>query len=163
MEKLLNLTKRQIITVSWAAVAVGIAGMLAMGAAAQDQLRQVNIDANHTPTVPADVQAPVLDRQHDAKVAPKPKAEAKQPQPTQAQPQAVAEPTPAKTEPGGHVPFTNKQVTPGEPESYIDTVGQCPFYEMAGPKGCYPPSDIVCNDDWTVCKPVTDTLKAVGL
>ena len=37
-------------------------------------------------------------------------------------------PQPVKTEPldGGHVPFTNKPVTPGDPSSYVDTVGQCP-------------------------------------
>jgi len=54
---------------------------------------------------------------------------------------------------GGHIPFTQKEVTPGVPESYIGTVGQCPFYEMAGEKGCYPPSDITCNADWSVCNP----------
>lgn len=59
---------------------------------------------------------------------------------------------PAKQE-GGHIPFTNEPVTPGDPESYVDTVGQCPFYEMAGPKGCTPPPDIECNADWSVCTP----------
>lgn len=54
---------------------------------------------------------------------------------------------------GGHIPFTSDPVTPGDPESYVDTVGQCPFYEMAGPKGCYPPADIECNADWSVCTP----------
>lgn len=60
---------------------------------------------------------------------------------------------PEKTEPldGGHIPFTNKPVTPGDPASYIDTVGQCPFYEMGGDKGCVPPPDIECNADWSVC------------
>ena len=58
----------------------------------------------------------------------------------------------AATETGGHIPFTNKRVTPGDPASYVDTVGQCPFYEMAGAKGCYPPADIECNADWSVCK-----------
>ena len=61
---------------------------------------------------------------------------------------------PAKQE-GGHIPFTNQPVTPGDPESYVDTVGQCPFYEMAGPKGCTPPPDIECNADWSVCGPRT--------
>lgn len=61
--------------------------------------------------------------------------------------------TETKVEPqdGGHIPFTNEQVTPGVPESYVGTVGQCPFYEMAGEKGCVPPSDIECNADWSVC------------
>lgn len=49
------------------------------------------------------------------------------------------------------IPFTNKPVTAGEPESYVDTYGQCPFYENAGPKGCVPPPDIECNEDWSVC------------
>lgn len=67
--------------------------------------------------------------------------------PAPAQPEAV---TPPKD--GGHIPFTNEPVQPGVPESYVDTVGQCPFYEMAGPKGCLPPPDIECNSDWTICK-----------
>lgn len=54
-------------------------------------------------------------------------------------------------EQGGHIPFTSQPVTPGQPETYVDTVGQCPFYEMGGPKGCIPPADIECNADWTVC------------
>lgn len=59
----------------------------------------------------------------------------------------------AKKQQGGHIPFTQKEVTPGDPESYVDTVGQCPFYEMGGPKGCVPPPDIECNADWTECHP----------
>ena len=55
------------------------------------------------------------------------------------------------------IPFTNKPVTAGDPESYVDTYGQCPFYENAGPKGCVPPPDIECNEDWSVC-----TYKGVG-
>ena len=57
----------------------------------------------------------------------------------------------AASESGGHIPFTSKDVTPGDPQSYVGTVGQCPFYEMAGEKGCYPPADIECNADWSVC------------
>lgn len=52
---------------------------------------------------------------------------------------------------GAHIPFTNAPVVAGQPESYVGTVGQCPFYEMAGEKGCVPPSDIECNADWSVC------------
>lgn len=62
------------------------------------------------------------------------------------------ESVPAKTEPLERIPFTNKPVTPGVPESYIDTYGQCPFYEGAGEKGCVPPPDIQCNADWSVCE-----------
>ena len=35
---------------------------------------------------------------------------------------------PAKVESGGHIPFTNEPVTPGDSQSYVGTVGQCPFY-----------------------------------
>jgi hypothetical protein len=70
----------------------------------------------------------------------------------QAAQQAPAAPAPVAKEQGGHVPFTNDPVTAGDPESYIGTVGQCPFYEMAGEKGCFPPADIECNADWSVCK-----------
>lgn len=52
----------------------------------------------------------------------------------------------------GHILFTQNEVTPGDPASYIGTVGQCPFYEMAGDKGCMPPADIKCNADWSVCE-----------
>lgn len=60
----------------------------------------------------------------------------------------VSEPTEQN---GGHIPFTNAPVVAGQPETYVGTVGQCPFYEMAGEKGCMPPSDIECNADWSVC------------
>lgn len=53
------------------------------------------------------------------------------------------------------IPFTNKPVVAGDPESYIGTYGQCPFYENAMEKGCYPPSDIECNADWSYCQPRT--------
>lgn len=50
-----------------------------------------------------------------------------------------------------HIPFTNKNVTAGQPETYVDTVGQCPFHEIVNEKGCTPPPDIECNADWSVC------------
>lgn len=53
---------------------------------------------------------------------------------------------------GEHIPFTQKEVEAGNPASYKETVGQCPFYEMAGEKGCVPPPDIECNADWSICK-----------
>lgn len=73
---------------------------------------------------------------------------------TYQQPSQSTPTTPVQSEPqqGGHVPFTNEPVTAGVPESYINTVGQCPFYEMAGEKGCVPPPDIECNADWSICK-----------
>lgn len=79
-------------------------------------------------------------------------------QPTKQTATQQTAPQPVKTEPldGGHVPFTSKPVTPGDPSSYVDTVGQCPFYEMAGEKGCVPPPDVECNADWSVCTYVGD-------
>ena len=50
------------------------------------------------------------------------------------------------------IPCTHKPVTAGDPESYVDTYGQCPFYENAGPKGCFPPPDVECNADWSKCE-----------
>ena len=52
---------------------------------------------------------------------------------------------------GGHIPFTYGNGVPGQPETYVDTVGECPFYEMAGAKGCVPPPNLECNEDWSVC------------
>lgn len=51
------------------------------------------------------------------------------------------------------IPFTSNRVQAGNPESYVGTYGQCPFYEnaMEG-KGCVPPPDIECNADWSVCE-----------
>lgn len=66
---------------------------------------------------------------------------------------ALVPPAGAASEQGGHIPFTNQPVTPGDPSSYVDTVGQCPFYEMAGEKGCVPPPNLTCNADWSVCSP----------
>lgn len=52
--------------------------------------------------------------------------------------------------------YTNKDVTPGNPESYVDTYGQCPFYESAT-KGCEVPADISCNEDWSKCEYIGET------
>nr|DAV72698.1 MAG TPA: hypothetical protein [Caudoviricetes sp.] len=73
-----------------------------------------------------------------------------QPQPASPAPAPAPSPAPAPQQ-GTHIPFTNKPVTPGDPESYAGTVGQCPFYEMAGEKGCVPPAGYTCNSDWTHC------------
>lgn len=58
--------------------------------------------------------------------------------------------TPVQQE-SAHIPFTQAPVVSGQPESYVGTVGQCPFYEIVNEKGCVPPADIECNADWTVC------------
>lgn len=66
--------------------------------------------------------------------------------------QPAAQPAAPQSEPqGAHIPFTSKPVTAGDPQSYVGTVGQCPFYEMAGEKGCTPPPDVECNADWSIC------------
>lgn len=70
-------------------------------------------------------------------------------QPSQSQSVPVATENDVQT---AHVLFTNAPVTAGDSESYVNTVGQCPFYEMAGEKGCMPPADIECNAYWSDCK-----------
>lgn len=68
------------------------------------------------------------------------------------QPQSTPQPKQEAPQPE-RIPFTNKPVEAGKPESYIGTYGQCPFYEnaMEG-KGCVPPPDIECNEDWSKCE-----------
>ena len=113
-------------------------------APAENDQKQVNSPENPESS---EMQAPQKP-QEPAKIAEtyaRPSESAKAPAAPQSAPQ------PAKNEAGGHIPFTNKPVTAGDPESYIDTVGQCPFYEMAGEKGCVPPEYIECNADWSIC------------
>lgn len=62
--------------------------------------------------------------------------------------QRVETPVPEES---AHIPFTQAPVVSGQPETYVNTVGQCPFYEIVNEKGCVPPADIECNADWTVC------------
>lgn len=169
MEKLLNMTRRQILAVSWGAVALGIAGILTVGLATADHVRQANQVFTTKSDTPADTirseqpakptQAAPDSQQSEkaATQATKPIAQPQQAE-TKPQPTATAATPHAKVEPidGGHIPFTNLPVVPGDPLSYVGTVGQCPFYEIAGEKGCNPPSDIVCNSDWTICKPIED-------
>lgn len=151
--KLLNMTKRQILITSLCAVVVGIGFIVAIAAATANTLQQAEQQLNkNADTVQAETPATATqDRPETAQTAEttvEPTTQVTQPQQAQITPQQKTEPVD-----GGHVPFTNKDVTPGQPETYVDTVGQCPFYEMAGDKGCVPPSDIVCNADWTKCEP----------
>lgn len=150
MINLLELTKKQIIVISWAAVAIAVAGFVALYIVATTQAQQLTQEAISQPVEivpaaqPAETPSTPADVSQEA------------PQTTEPATNPQAEPAPVqdvKQAQGGHIPFTNEPVTPGQPETYVDTVGQCPFYEMAGPKGCYPPSDIVCNADWTICEP----------
>jgi hypothetical protein len=160
---LLQLTQRQVLIISAITVIAGIAGMVSIYAYAAGSPASKHIyEANTAADTVYERPAPVNEVQAENKPADTPKPGNSNTAPVVTQKPAQAAPAqPGKAEPqgGGHIPFTNLPVTPGDPQSYIDTVGQCPFYEMAGPKGCYPPSDIVCNADWTVCEPV----KALGL
>jgi hypothetical protein len=61
---------------------------------------------------------------------------------------ASAQPTPPR-----HLPYTSQPVTPGQPSTYTNTVGQCPFYEVTNAKGCIVPPNLTCNADWSVCTP----------
>ena len=82
------------------------------------------------------------------------------PQPVVApQPQPALEPE--KAQEMERIPFTSKPVEPGNPESYVDTYGQCPFYENAGANGCTPPPDIKCNADWSVCEYIGEKYEAL--
>lgn len=139
----LELTKRQILIISGITVALGIAFIAGMvvyvGATAKQATQQTNA-ATAQPATNKTVQVPST--QIEA-----PQATQNAPQVQQPQAQQSA---PVQQE-GGHIPFTSQPVTPGNPESYVNTVGQCPFYEMAGEKGCMPPAGITCNADWSIC------------
>lgn len=54
MEKLLNMTRRQLLAVSWGAVALGIAGILTVGLATADHVRQANQVFTTKSDTPAD-------------------------------------------------------------------------------------------------------------
>ena len=83
------------------------------------------------------------------------------PQPNQepSAPRPAPAPAPApqpKPEEPKRMEFTDKPVQPGNPESYRNTYGQCPFYENAGEKGCVPPPNVKCNADWSKCEPINN-------
>lgn len=180
MINLLELTKRQTLVLSAVATGLGIALVLAMGifVAAQSNTTKQAFGAQPANSFDQPVsvtEQPVKETQRtsDGKTvetngtqtvttyAPKtPQAQPEQPKQVNKQPM---QPTPA-TDPlsgtvGGvvdtvrGVTYTLKNVIPGDPLSYIGTYGQCPFYEDAGAKGCWPPSNIECNADWSICTP----------
>ena len=129
----------------WLAVVLLVVAIMAISINAKPALQAVS-DAQkgeqvENPVVPQTVQEAVEN-------VPSEQPEAADPVSVPTAPADTA--APVKQE-GGHIPFTSDPVTPGDPESYVDTVGQCPFYEMAGPKGCVPPPDIECNADWSQC------------
>lgn len=159
---LLELTKKQVLIISAVTVVAGLAGMVSLYAYAAGNPA---IDYKYKATQTADVEYNGLPSTAVSETQAEDKPQESQPPvettsrpttPKQTAQAAPAQPAaPEKTEPlnGGHIPFTNLPVIPGDPLSYVGTVGQCPFYEMAGDKGCYPPSDIICNADWTICGP----------
>lgn len=181
MKNLLELSKRQIIAISTGAVAVGIAGILTVGIVMAEQMENANVTYTSGSNTPADVTnhnktAATLDDEDapsSAQSTPSETVPATQPKAPVAAQQPPKTNTPAASKPGvvsgtvggvtgvvddvkgklegGHIPFTNLPVVPGDPLSYIGTVGQCPFYEIVTEKGCWPPKDITCNADWTVC------------
>ncbi len=172
MINLLELTKRQTLVLSAVATGLGIALVLAMGifvAANSDQTKQAFGAQPVTKQVESVSEQPVNETSSDED-GNKTETGGTQtvttysaPEHRSATPPTQTNVTPTQTAPaqnpvgdtpkdGGHIPFTNLPVTPGDPLSYIGTVGQCPFYEIAGDKGCYPPKDIICNADWSICK-----------
>lgn len=173
MINLLELTKRQTLIASAVTVAIGLAMIVGLGvfvAAQSNKARQAfgsqpvtvkSTAADNSEKQTVEVPA-VQSNTQDAPAA-DPVTSAPKPAPVQTAPQPTSEPQPAKTEPMERIPYTNKPVTPGDPESYVGTVGQCPFYEIAGPKGCVVPPNIECNDDWTVCRLVDTVTGKLGL
>ena len=175
MINLLELTKRQTLILSGATIALGIVFVLGLGvfvAAQSNQAKQAfgAQPANSFNQVENVSDQPVKETQRGedgtvketggtqtvtnyAPQATPSKAQTAQPANTQPmQPAPAQNPIGDTKQDGGHIPFTNLPVIPGDPLSYVGTVGQCPFYEMAGDKGCYPPKDIICNADWSICK-----------
>lgn len=135
------------------AVAFGVISYITSSASGTAQVKSESINHKETPAiqpVQESTNSPEIPESSNEAIQSAPDApesvqtyqQPSEPQTTpQAQPQQEME----------RIPFTNKPVEAGNPESYVDTYGQCPFYENAGPKGCVPPSDIECNADWSIC------------
>lgn len=180
MINLLELTKRQTLVVSAVATGLGIAFVLALGvfvAAQSNQAKQAfgAQPANSFDQVKSVSEQPVTDTEttsdgdtvkhsgtQTVTTYSAPQTATTQPTPKQVNKQPM-QPTPA-TDPLSStvdgvvdtvrgVTYTLKNVIPGDPLSYVGTYGQCPFYEDAGVKGCWPPSNIQCNTDWSICTP----------
>lgn len=178
MINLLELTKRQTLTLSAVATGLGIAFVLALGifiTSESGQTKQAfgaqpasnrvenvsdqpvvetsnNEDGSKTETGGSQTVTTYTAPQ-DATATPAPaKASNKPAQPTPAT-NPVGETVQGVTDTVRGVTYTLKNVIPGDPMSYVGTYGQCPFYEAVGEKGCWPPSDIVCNADWSICRP----------
>lgn len=176
MIKLLELTKRQTLTLSAITVALGIAFVIGLGVfvAAQGQITQQAFGAQPSSSQAQTVsEQPVTDveRTSDGRTVEHsgtqtvttygaPQAATTQPAPKQQNSEPL-QPTPTTDPISGvvqgvtdtvrGVTYTLKAVVPGDPLSYVGTYGQCPFYEDASVKGCWPPKDIECNANWSVC------------
>jgi hypothetical protein len=163
MINLLELTKRQVLIASAVTVALGIALVIGGGLYVSDQAGSLNDTRQHSQDEFTPVVEPGPTQVNDEPLQETPASdpltgatETVQPAPVAQQPAQATPPVAAQTQPSKpqleRIPFTLKDVIPGNPESYIGTYGQCPFYENAGDKGCYPPPYITCNADWTYCE-----------
>lgn len=171
MIKILELTKKQTLILSAVTIALGIAFVISIGvftfsqgnidkpsfgsqpvSAASEkpkvEIPQVSSDAPVTSDTPTTIAQPT-------QVAPATPAAPKAGNKTPMQLTPATNPLDGKAENGKenerNATYTNKSVVPGDPLSYVGTYGQCPFYEDAGVKGCWPPKDIECNANWSVC------------
>lgn len=103
-------------------------------------MTDVVVDQTETPAQPQPQPAPVA-----------PAAPSRPARPVTPRHQPPAQPAAPRPADPPRIPFTNKPVQPGNPDSYVGTYGQCPFYENAGEKGCVPPPGVTCNADWSHC------------
>jgi hypothetical protein len=182
MINLLELTRKQTLKLSAATVALGIAFVIVTGVFVAAQIGHPSTAFGSQPYSDevTETEQPVVEVQHNEDGTETETGGTQtvitQPGNAQAAPASLAAPSVAKpgnskplqpapaTNPVGDtlqgvtdtargVTYTLKDVVPGDPQSYIGTYGQCPFYEDAGVKGCWPPSNLTCNANWTVCTP----------
>lgn len=148
------------------AFAVGLACFVGMSVYAIGQLQSDLASGKFTIDEPAVLAPqPKLETKIEPKTEPVADPDIHVAMPAQAAPVVVPQTTSKQNlrpvdnspEPMERIPFTAAPVTPGDGESYRGTYGQCPFYENAGEKGCFPPSDLTCNADWSYCEPKSIT------
>lgn len=181
MINLLEMTKRQTLVLSAITIALGLAVIVGLGVfvaaqsnAAKQSFGSKPMSINGTP-VKSVTEQPVVETQRGEdgsvkQIGGTQTVTTYEPQTSQAKPAAPQQTTKQplqsapKQNPVGEtvtgvvdtvrgVTYTLKDVVPGDPLSYVGTYGQCPFYENAGEKGCWPPSNLVCNADWSICTP----------
>lgn len=163
----LELTRKQVLILSAITVALGVGAIIALGlyVSAQGSTAKTSFGSQPYDTASAVIAEPVKETETkpdgtvvetggtQTVVTGKPQTATTQPQAAPSQPlqQTPAQDPAGATNGRSESQFTNKVVIPGDPLSYIGTYGQCPFYESAGDKGCWPPKDIICNANWSVC------------